>query len=244
MNRVYVLLIFVLIMPLAYSQAWKDSLRLGQELYQNGDYEASYKTIMSAQKIAPADIDLSQDIGNAAYRAGDFEMAEKAYKSSASNEKEAQVKSKKWHNVGNSQMQVENFEGAIESYKESLRLDSSNEEARYNLAEAQRRVQLQNQEQQNMPSQQQDGGDAGDMANQDQSEGQDDNQEGDEQESEGQSSEQEDEEDKGDIEGRLSDLKTDRVLDDLLRQEIETKKKVRRMEEAEKGQGTNSGKRW
>merc|ERR1711916_71049 len=108
-----------------------------------GKYEEAYNSLIQAQKLAPEDVDLSKDIGNAAYRKGDYEMAEKAYRSVASSAEDSEQSSKQWHNIGNAQLQKKDYQAAIESYKQALRENPGNEDARYNLAEAKRRLKKQ-----------------------------------------------------------------------------------------------------
>src|SRR5690554_3747126 len=74
-------------------------------------------------------------------------MAEKAFRAAASNGEDEISQAKHWHNVGNSQMQKKNYKAAVDSYKNALRKNPADDKARYNLAEAQRRVKQQEQDQ-------------------------------------------------------------------------------------------------
>src|SRR5690554_1669308 len=140
MKNIILLAIVLFVTGFVGAQSSKDSLRLGKKYYQEGNYKQAYQSLLEAQKLAPSGIDLSQDIGNAAYRSQDYEMAEKAYQAAVANQKNKNTKGKQWHNVGNSQMQAKNYQAAVESYKNALRQNPNDEKARYNLAEAQRRM--------------------------------------------------------------------------------------------------------
>jgi|SRR5690554_1491586 len=249
MMKSAVLFIVVLFsMGFVQSQSWKDSLRAGKQAYQDGDYEQAYQSLLEAQKLAPAEVDLSQDIGNAAYRSQDYEMAEKAFRAAASNVEDGLEQSKHWHNVGNSQMQAKSYKAAVESYKNALRKNPDDEKTRYNLAEAQRRVKKEEQQE-----------DKGQNENQDEQSDSDDNSQGENQSSsqdeidnaenkQDQESGTDGNEGAGDAsqnsEGKLSDRKTDRMLEDLLKKEMETKRKVRGIESDKNQQQVKSGKRW
>lgn len=225
------------------AQSWQDSLKLGKQHYKEGNYERAYKTLLEAQKIAPADVNLSQDIGNAAYRKGDYKMAEEAFQSAASNEQDSGAQSKQWHNVGNSQMKEKNYQGAIDSYKNALHINPEDDKTRYNLAEAKRRVKVQEEKkkQQNQDESQKKGNPKKDDKS-NPSKGS--NQKKDQTKAQNQQPGSDNDESPSEPKGKLSDRKSDRMLEDLLKDEMKTKRKVR-------GAGTNSnqehsksGKRW
>lgn len=230
----------------SWGQTWQDIAREGSKLYKDGKYEEAYETLLEAQKLAPKEIDLSSDIGNAAYRSGDFETAEKAFRASSTNPGKNRVElGEQWHNVGNSQFQKEDFQAAIESYKNALRMNPNDEKARYNLAEARRRIQQQQQEKEQQQSndsaedQGTDEGEGGEGAGEKQN---------DEDESQNQNTpannNEEDRNDDKQSSEQLSDRKTDRILEDLLKQEMETKERVREMGARKENNQINSGKRW
>jgi|SRR5690554_442925 len=256
MKSVILLAIVFFMTGFTQAQSWKDSLRVGKQYYQEGNYKQAYQSLLEAQKLAPSEVDLSQDIGNAAYRSQDYEMAEKAFRAAASNNEDKNTQSKHWHNVGNSQMQAKNYKAAVESYKNALRKDPSDEKTRYNLAEAQRRVkqqenqnqkknQDQDKNQDQNKSQDQNGSD-GDKENNKQSDNQDQNKNNQDQSNQDQNSESGDNNSDAtqESEGKLSDRKTDRMLEDLLKKEMQTKKKVRGIESGKNQQPVKSGKRW
>src|SRR5690554_1357589 len=128
MKSVILLAIVFFMTGFTQAQSWKDSLRVGKQYYQEGNYKQAYQSLLEAQKLAPSEVDLSQDIGNAAYRSQDYEMAEKAFRAAASNNEDKNTQSKHWHNVGNSQMQAKNYKAAVESYKNALRSEEHTSE--------------------------------------------------------------------------------------------------------------------
>lgn len=158
------------------------------------------------------------------------------------------------HNMGNAQMKQENYEGAVESYKEALRNNPNDEETRYNLSEAVRKVK----EKRNPPPKQ---NNQEDQKNQDQNQGnqgqQDQNgQQGDQKNSQdkdsqgNQSNGQKDPNKSGQgdgsgdssEEGKLTNQAVERALDKLAKKEGETKRKM--MGAGAGGQSSKSGKDW
>lgn len=230
------------------AQSWEDSLQKGKQLYKEGKYPQAYATLLEAQKIAPEGVDLSKDIGNAAYRTGDYKTAKSAFKSAAAAEESDMKRAEKWHNVGNSQMKEKDYAGAVESYKNALRANPSNDKTRYNLAEAKRRLKKQqeekkenkeNQENQDQ-NQNKDHNQKQDQQNQDQnsqSGDQKDNQQNQQNQNSGNQSSQENSQ-------KLSNKKTDRMLEELLKKEMETKRKVRGVNSKSKNEEVKSGKKW
>lgn len=138
--RQFAVLFFVFIAFESFSQEWRDSLKAARDAYKKQEYPKALKYYQSAQKNAPSDIDLSDEMGQSAYKAREFEKAEKIYQQSAASKKDATSKAKSYHNMGNSRMQSKDYNGAIDAYKEALRNNPKDEQTRYNLSEAIRRL--------------------------------------------------------------------------------------------------------
>jgi len=161
---------FIVVSGMIYSQEWRDSLETARTLYKKKDYGKALKYYESAQKKAPEGVDLSDEIGQSAYKARQFELSEKIYQQNTSNKRSEKQKSENYHNLGNSKMQKEDYQGAIDAYKSALKNNPDDEETRYNLSQAIRRLkakkekeeknnQDQNQNQQNQNNKNQNGKD-------------------------------------------------------------------------------------
>ncbi len=161
---------FIVVSGMIYSQEWRDSLETARTLYKKKDYGKALKYYESAQKKAPEGVDLSDEIGQSAYKARQFELSEKIYQQNTSNKRSEKQKSENYHNLGNSKMQKEDYQGAIDAYKSALKNNPDDEETRYNLSQAIRRLkakkekeeknnQDQNQDQQNQNNKNQNGKD-------------------------------------------------------------------------------------
>jgi Ca-activated chloride channel family protein len=163
---------FIVVSGMIYSQEWRDSLETARTLYKKKDYGKALKYYESAQKKAPEGVDLSDEIGQSAYKARQFELSEKIYQQNTSNKRSDKQKSENYHNLGNSKMQKKDYQGA--AYKSALKNNPDDEETRYNLSQAIRRLkakkekeeknnqdqdQDQNQDQQNQDNKNQNGKD-------------------------------------------------------------------------------------
>ena len=103
------------------AQDWKKDLNDARKLYKDTKYGESLKKYQSAQKHAPKNVDLSDEIAQSSYKANEFEKAEKIYNQSSSKKGNPSQKAKTYHNLGNSKMKQKKYDEAVEAYKESLR---------------------------------------------------------------------------------------------------------------------------
>ena len=246
MKSTFTILLVLFSSTMSFAQdedAWRDSLLVARKAYANKEYAKALKYYESAQQKAPDDIDLSDEMAQSAYRSRDFERAEKIYKQGSGSKVNKRSRGDAMHNMGNAQMRQENYEAAVESYKEALRNNPNDEETRYNLSEAVRKVQEQrtpppkpkdnkNQDNKDPKSGQ---GDKGESKNSkgNQSKGSNGQKE---QNKSGQGG------GSGESEGKLSNQMVERTLDKLAKKEGETKRNM--MGAGGGGRSAKSGKDW
>ncbi len=257
MKTVIYILLLLIFSPELVGQEWRDTLMEARKSYTQHNYDKSFRLYRSAKKLAPKEIDLSDEVAQSAYKAGKYEQAEKIYGQSSSMKGSPNQRGSIHRQVGNAQMKQQKYTEAIESYKESLRNNPEDEYARYNLAEAIRKLKKQQQQQDQSNKNKKDPKDQDnpqDGKNQpEQKDGQKKNdqpeqkksgQEGEQNQPQRQPSEQSSEQKNSSRQKKtkLSDKKTERMLDDLMKMEMETKKKF----EGVKSTGTvkKSGKDW
>ena len=248
LNKVVPILIFFLFPFLSYTQEWKDTLLFAHQSFRQGDFNKAFKQTVSAQRLAPDNVDLASDLGTTAYRSGDFKQAEKAFFSATQNAASSnELRAKKWHNIGNAQLQQNRYEEAIESYKNALRLDPTAEETRYNLAEALRRLkqaedknQQENQEQ-NENQEEQEGSEGDSNDNQQPNDQQD---QGEENQQSSEEDQQQEDEEPQEPSQRIADKRMEKMLDELLQKEMRAKEKVQQRENLKKSGKQSSSKKW
>ena len=241
--KIIIQIAFLIVSSIAVGQEWRDSLDVARNAYENKDYSKALKYYESAQKKAPENIDLSDEMGQSAYKAREFEKAEKIYQQNGGNKKSNKAKSENYHNVGNSRMKSKNFQGAVDAYKESLRMNPNDEQTRYNLSEAIRQLKNEEKKKQNQDKKENQQDKKNQQDNQDKQEQQSqDNQEGEQDQQSQGSQENTDQEGEGQQQGQLPNKTVEKMLDELMKQEAETK---RRMSGNQGGGKTpKSGKDW
>lgn len=240
-----------------FSQEWRDTLNRARELYKGGKYKEALKYYKSAERLAPNDVDLSEEKGQSAYRAGSYKEAEQAFQSAAGRLKDKKRKSSAYNNMGNARMKQQDYAGAEEAYKESLRLNPEHEKARQGLAEAKRLKKKQEDEQKKQQQNDKSEENQGENGNNNSSSSKGKKpQSGSNGQKKQSGSQQNDQSQEGDSEKgsekkqsqqtsggqKLSDKQTERKLDELVRQEMEAKKRL----DGAKGKtnGTKAKKDW
>jgi Ca-activated chloride channel homolog len=247
---VFVVICWILCFGLS-AQEWRDSLRSAHDSYRKGQFDEAQRKFHSAQQLAPGDVDLTKDIGTSAYRNSDYKTAEEAFVASAKKTDDPSARARKFHNAGNAQMKQKNYQAAVDSYKHALRANPNSEETRYNLAEAQRRLKKDQEQQQQEQKQQED------QQNQEDQDGQGDGQSNDNQNQQSDQNNQDNSQNQNQqnnqnsssnqSEGgqqKLSDKKTERMLDELMKKEMETKRRMQGMGSGSDKEEVKSGKRW
>jgi Ca-activated chloride channel family protein len=238
----YIFFLLAFAQPI-FAQEWRDTLREARESFVNHNYEKSYKQYRSAQKLAPKQIDLSDEMGYAAYKAGKYQDAEKIFAKSSSNKGNSTQKGNINRQIGDAKMQQRKYDEAAESYKESLRNNPKDSKSRYNLTQALKKAKEQKQQQQKEQQQNQNqcqNNQGNSKPNQKSNPNQPNKNQSQPQSKSPSNTEKQQADSKT---AKLSDKKTERMLNELVKKEMETKKKF----DGVKGSGTGvkrTGKDW
>lgn len=242
-NLIYIVILFC--SSFAGAQEWRDSLKVARDSYKKEDYAKALKYYQSAQKKAPENIDLSDEMGQSAYKAREFERAEKIYQQSANAKKSQSDKAKTYHNMGNSRMKKKDYSGAVESYKEALRNNPTDDQTRYNLSEAIRRLKDEQKKQQQQDKDDPKQNKSDQQKKQDeqnkQNSGKDPKNKPNESQN-GSGNGKEGKQNGGENPSRLPNKSVDRMLDQLTKAEAETKRKMGGSRE--ESNAVKSGKDW
>lgn len=213
-------------------KAERDRIREGNKLYTKEQFTEAEIAYRKSIGVNPRSIEGAYDLGNALYKQKKYPEAAEQYQLVASqgerllSENPANVKrlAQVFHNLGNISMQSKEYAKSIEAYKQSLRLNPSDDETRYNLALAQKLLENQdNQEdQQEQQDQQQD-------QQQEQQDQQQDNQN--QPPPEQQQDQQQQEQQQND---RMSKENAQQILDAFLQDEKDTQEKVKQAQERQR----------
>lgn len=121
----------------------KRAIRLGNEAYRKGDLGTA------AEQYGRASTDRhgAFNLGNTLYRTDSTAAAQRAFETAAALAQGADEQARAYHNLGNSWMARQQYKEAINAYKEALKRAPRNEDTRYNLAYAQKKLAQQQQQQ-------------------------------------------------------------------------------------------------
>lgn len=108
---------------------YKANFNLGDALYKTA-------AMIKSGKMPPPDKRMTAD--SAANLV--FDQAAEQFEVVAKSVDNPDTVHKAWHNFGNAKLQQKNYEEAVSGYKKALRMNPKDEETRYNLAYAQRKL--------------------------------------------------------------------------------------------------------
>lgn len=120
-------------------------IRKGNKLYEKQDFtdaEAEYQKALSRDSTSSAGL---FNLGNSLYEQKRFQEAAQQYAASAKASSAAGDQAAAHYNLGNTYMTGKDWQHAVDAYKKSLLRNPSDENARYNLAYAQKMLQKQQQ---------------------------------------------------------------------------------------------------
>ncbi len=259
MHRFFYILVFALCAGVggtvsAQRMPERSAVRSGNRQFNKGNYEESIERYGKALELAPGLFEATYDLGNALYKAERYDQAEQTMRQAAADtlrtEKE---RAEAFYNLGNAQFRQKKYKEALESYKQSLRLDPSDMETKYNYAYTKKLLddqqnggggqdQQQNQDQQNQQNQQ-------NNENSDKQENPDDGQQNpDEQQNDSQQQPSEpqqgdDDERQGEpqpVPAGISEQEQEQMLDAIQAQEDRTQEKLKE----KRGVVVRGGKNW
>jgi tetratricopeptide (TPR) repeat protein len=141
MVRSLVALIFFAPLLLKAQSQYAEQLRAGNSAYTDSNYTQAEEAYRKSAADDPSSAKAAFNLGDALYRQERYEEAIEAFEKSYGKQSDPQQQSKSLQNLGNAHYQMKNYLEAAKAYGESLKLDPENEEARYNMAQAIRRIQ-------------------------------------------------------------------------------------------------------
>lgn len=147
-------IVSALIVSSAYAETPMGSVRAGNALYQEENYEEALKKYKAAQVESPEDERIMFNLGNVQYKLGQFEEAIKEYLRSSMGE-EPGIKGQSHYNAGNALYRAGRLENAVNQYLRALEINPDDEDAKYNLEFVRREIERRKQQKQQRQQDQQ-----------------------------------------------------------------------------------------
>ncbi|MEQ8188505.1 MAG: tetratricopeptide repeat protein [Candidatus Eremiobacterota bacterium] len=150
-----IILSFFLCTGWTWVNPFKSKAQEGNELYKTGKYDEALKKYTDAQVEDPNSVALYYNMGNTFYQKKEYDRSIELYKKSAEGEKDLAENS--LYNTGNACFRMNKFEEAIKYYINALKINPDDQDAKYNLEMARKKMkEQQNQDKQNQDKQNQD----------------------------------------------------------------------------------------
>lgn len=245
MRSRYILITFLsasLLMAPAVSvnaqKAERKSIRKGNKVYEKGNYTEAEIAYLKALEVNPKSLVATYNLGNALFKQKKTKEALEKYQLAFSQEKNPKKKAAITHNAANAYMELNDYSNAVGLYRESLRLNPSDDETRYNLAVAQALLRKQ-QQQQKKNKKDKDKDDNKDK-NKDQ---QDQQQQQQQQQDDQKKRQQQQQQQQQDQQEQVSKEKAQQLLDALMQDEKDTQDKVRKLQQ-QQSRSKNPEKDW
>ena len=207
-----------------YAQkAERKNIRKGNNVYKKEKYTEAEIAYLKALEVNPKSLIATYNLGNALFKQKKTQQALEKYQLAYSQEKDPNKKAAITHNAANAYMDLNDYNNAVSFYKESLRLNPTDDETRYNLAVAQ--ALLKKQQQQKKKDKNKDNKDKN-KDKQDQKQQQQQQQQ-DDQKKQQQKQQQQQQQNKQE---QVSKEKAQQLLDALMQDEKETQDKVKKLQ--------------
>ena len=131
----YLFFLFSVLGAAAQQMPERSAVRKGNRKYDKGAYEEAIGRYEEALRLAPGNFGATYDLGNALYKAERYDKATETLQRAAADSLRSDAeRAQAFYNLGNALFKQQKLQEALESYKQSLRLNPSDEEAKYNYA--------------------------------------------------------------------------------------------------------------
>jgi len=154
-NKFFHILFFLLLGNFSFGQEKANNLSLyeGNRQYKLKNYAEAQKYYEKVVESGSNDYKTHFNLGDTYYQQGKYDDAAKKFEEISETAKTTKDKAKAYHNLGNSWLKKKDYEKSIDAYKKALKNNPADEDTRYNLAYAQKKLQEQNKKNQNQKNQ-------------------------------------------------------------------------------------------
>ena len=135
------MLLLICVASVVYAQKEKADIRKGNELYQQQKYKEAEESYRNAVQKADQNLPGNFNLGDAQYKQKNFKDAQTQFSKIAASANNKNVAAQAYHNLGNSLLESKKLEEGIDAYKKALINNPKDDQTRYNLAYAQKKLQ-------------------------------------------------------------------------------------------------------
>jgi Ca-activated chloride channel family protein len=122
-------------------------IRQGIKSYENGQYDEAETQFRKAADLNHSSFEAGFNTGAALYNQEKYPETVQQYEDLVGRAKSPAELAQVWHNMGNSLLEGQQYAKSIQAYRNSLRLNPSDMDTKYNLAYAMQKLQDQQQQQ-------------------------------------------------------------------------------------------------
>ena len=136
MIRYILLFSSIIFCNVSFSQSARDIARDGNKNYEKGlfaDSEVDYRKSLSENKLFE---EAQFNLSDALFKQERYDESINVLNNLINTTQNKEIKADSYYNLGNNFLQQQKITEAIDSYKDCLRINPSDEEARYNLSKA------------------------------------------------------------------------------------------------------------
>ena len=135
----------------------KGHLINGVAQFSSGEFSDATTSFSNGSTLEKFEDIAAYNLGRTLMETEDLEGATSAFQQAIASSENSKLKSNAWYNTGNIALQSQDPEAAVNAYKSALRNSSTNNEARHNLAIANKMLQQQEQQEQQEKQEGEDG---------------------------------------------------------------------------------------
>ena len=121
-------------LPIQVTRAapWDSQRQIGENDYQNKEYNKALKSFLEAQVKEPKDLELKYNTGNSYYKMKEYDKAFKLFESTAKKGDKA-LSAKSYYNLGNTAYKMGRLKDSVKYYKKTLEINPNDKDAKHNL---------------------------------------------------------------------------------------------------------------
>ncbi len=146
--RLLILIVLGLLSSGLYAQNDKKYVRKGNKQFEKGEYSDAEVQYRKALDKNPNSYKGKFNLGDAMYKQDNVEESGKLFNELTAANVSPEMKAKSFYNLGNTMMKAQKYKEAVEAFKQSLKLDPTDYNTKYNLEYARKKLKQQQQQQQ------------------------------------------------------------------------------------------------